>query len=127
MARVGRLVAGFVKLGQCFLPAWPTSMAFGCGWMYHTAVAWRPPVLAGSWSESSSKSPVPDMVSTAGRSVGGAFSGLKPTSFSSLGLIGLVGDVARRVVDTHLVCIHFSFLAASNTTDILKKPIAPEK
>ena len=38
--KVGRLVEGFVKQGQCFLPVWPVSMVFGCSWMDCTAAAW---------------------------------------------------------------------------------------
>ena len=65
--------------------------------------------------------PVLDMVSTAGRTTGEAFSESKPTSYSCSGLKMSEGDASRRVVDTHLACIHFSFLATSNASDVLRK------
>ena len=84
-------------------------------------VAWRSPVLVGSCSESNIKSSDTDTVLVSGRTMAGAFFNSKPEALSSLGLMVSEEVAVRRVVDTHLACIHFSFLAASNVSDVLKK------
>ena len=121
VVRVERLVEVFVKPGQWFLPAWPVSMAFAHGWVNLTAIAWGLLVLAGFRSESSSEFPALDMVSTSGRMMEGAFLRSKPTALSNSGLMISKEVTARRVVETHLAWICFSFLMASNASDVLQK------
>ena len=84
-------------------------------------VAWGLSVLAGSWSEPSVESDA-DTTSALERTMVGAFLRSKPAAHNNLGSMVSEEVAARRAVDTHLACICFSFLAALNASDVLKKP-----
>ena len=120
-AKGGEANGRFLQVWMAFAASLASFHSPWIGWVYAAVVTLGSPFLVGSWLESSVESSNADTVSASGRMMTGAFFRSKPTTLSNTGSIVSEEVATRRVIDTQLAGIHYSFFAAFNASDVLMK------